>query len=129
VPLPSWPDHARHIPPRVYTDCSLIVTSSEITVGRLSRDGLAGVLLDVRSPSEYAGGHLPGAVNVPLDKVDEVDAVAARYAGQDVVTVCHSGARSLAAARLLAAAGARVQSLADGTEAWRQAGQPIETNR
>jgi rhodanese-related sulfurtransferase len=47
--------------------------------------------------------------------------------GQDVVTVCHSGARSLAAARLLDAAGARVQSLAGGTEAWRRAGHPIET--
>jgi rhodanese-related sulfurtransferase len=102
------------------------VTLSEISVDRLSRSGSAGLLLDVRSPAEYAGGHLPGAVNVPLD---EVDAVAARYAGQDVVTVCHSGARSLAAARLLSAAGARVQSLAGGTEAWRRAGHPVETSR
>jgi rhodanese-related sulfurtransferase len=80
----------------------------------------------VRSPGEYAGGHLPGAVNVPLD---EVEAAAGRYAGQDLVTVCHSGARSLADARLLSAAGARVQSLAGGTEAWRQAGHPVETSR
>jgi rhodanese-related sulfurtransferase len=96
------------------------VTVREIRVDQLG----AGVLLDVRSPHEYAAGHLPGAVNVPLD---ELEAVAARYAGQDVVTVCHSGARSLAAARLLAAAGARVQSLAGGTEAWRQGGHPVET--
>lgn len=92
----------------------------EIRVDQLG----AGVLLDVRSPNEYAAGHLPGAVNVPLD---ELEVVAARYAGQDVVTVCHSGARSLAAARLLDAAGARVQSLAGGTEAWRRAGRPVET--
>jgi rhodanese-related sulfurtransferase len=83
-------------------------------------------LLDVRGPGEYAEGHLPGAVNVPLD---EVAAVAARYAGQDVVTVCRSGARSLTAARLLAASGARVQSLSGGTEAWRRAGRPLETGR
>jgi rhodanese-related sulfurtransferase len=102
------------------------VTISEIFVARLRQDGVSGVLLDVRSPDEYAGGHLPGAVNVPLD---EVEAVAGRYAGQDVVTVCHSGARSLAAARLLSAAGARVQSVAGGTEAWRQAGQPVEISR
>ncbi|HWS39069.1 MAG TPA: rhodanese-like domain-containing protein [Actinoplanes sp.] len=92
----------------------------EIRVDQLD----TGVLLDVRSPNEYAAGHLPGAVNVPLD---ELPAIAARYAGQDVVTVCHSGARSLSAARVLAAAGARVQSLAGGTAAWRQAGHPIET--
>ncbi|WP_085986159.1 rhodanese-like domain-containing protein [Micromonospora sp. ATCC 39149] len=102
------------------------MTLSEISVDQLSRSGSAGLLLDVRSPAEYAGGHLPGAVNVPLD---EVEAVAARYAGQDVVTVCHSGARSLAAARLLSAAGARVQSLSGGTEAWHQAGYPVETHR
>ncbi|MEV4283050.1 rhodanese-like domain-containing protein [Actinoplanes xinjiangensis] len=92
----------------------------------MRQDGAFGVLLDVRSPDEYAGGHLPGAVNVPLD---EVEAAASRYAGQDVVTVCHSGARSLAAALLLSAAGARVQSLAGGTEAWRQAGHPVDTSR
>jgi len=102
------------------------VTVSEISVDRLSLGGSVGLVLDVRSPGEYAGGHLPGAVNVPLD---EVEAVAARYAGQDVVTVCHSGARSLAAARLLSATGARVQSLTGGTEAWRQAGHPVETSR
>lgn len=96
------------------------MTMREIRVDQLD----TGVLLDVRSPNEYAAGHLPGAVNVPLD---ELPAIAARYAGQDVVTVCHSGARSLSAARVLAAAGARVQSLAGGTEAWRQAGHPIET--
>ncbi|SDT80840.1 rhodanese-like domain-containing protein [Actinoplanes derwentensis] len=96
------------------------MTVREIRVDQLG----AGVLLDVRSPNEYAAGHLPGAVNVPLD---ELETAAARYAGQDVVTVCHSGARSLAAARLLDAAGARVQSLAGGTEAWRQAGHPVET--
>jgi rhodanese-related sulfurtransferase len=102
------------------------VTVSEISVDQLRQGGVSGVLLDVRSPGEYAGGHLPGAVNVPLD---EVEAAAGRYAGQDLVTVCHSGARSLAAARLLSAAGARVQSLAGGTEAWRQAGHPVETSR
>jgi rhodanese-related sulfurtransferase len=102
------------------------VTVSEISVYRLRQDGVSGVLLDVRSPGEYAGGHLPGAVNVPLD---EVEAVAARYAGQDVVTVCHSGARSLVAAQLLSAAGAQVQSLAGGTEAWRQAGHQVVTSR
>jgi rhodanese-related sulfurtransferase len=102
------------------------VTVSEISVDRLRQDGVSGVLLDVRSPDEYTGGHLPAAVNLPLD---EVQAAAGRYAGQDVVTVCHSGARSLAAARLLSAAGARVQSLTGGTEAWRQAGHPVETSR
>ncbi|GAA2716007.1 rhodanese-like domain-containing protein [Actinoplanes palleronii] len=101
------------------------MTVDEIRVDQL-RHGDTAVLIDVRSPGEYAEGHLPGAVNVPLD---DLDTVIARYAGQDVVTVCRSGARSAIAARMLAAAGARVRSLAGGTEAWRQAGRPVETGR
>lgn len=65
-------------------------------------------------------------MNVPFD---ELNPVAARYAGQDVVTVCRSGARSLTAAQVLAGAGARVRSLAGGTEAWKRAGHPVETGR
>lgn len=102
------------------------MTVRQIQANELRRNGTEGVLLDVRSRGEFAEGHLPGAVNVPLD---DLGAVAARYAGQDVVTVCRSGARSLTAAQLLAAAGARVQSLAGGTEAWQRAGHPVETGR
>lgn len=102
------------------------MTVREIRVDELSLGADSAVLLDVRSPREFAQGHLPGAVNVPLD---DLPAVAARYAGQDVVTVCHSGARSAIAAEALAAAGALVLSLAGGTEAWRRAGHPMETGR
>ena len=100
------------------------MTVREIRVDELRLGVGSAVLVDVRGPSEFTQGHLPGAVNVPLD---ELQAVAAQYAGQDVVTVCHSGARSAIAAQALAAAGARVQSLTGGTEAWRRAGHPIET--
>jgi rhodanese-related sulfurtransferase len=102
-------------------DSCCTVTVSDITVGQFRHGDSTVVVLDVCSPSEYAAGHVPGAVNVPLD---EGDAVAGRYAGQDVVTVCHSVSRSLAAARLLAAAGPGVQAPAGGTEVWRRAGGP-----
>jgi rhodanese-related sulfurtransferase len=65
-------------------------------------------------------------MNVPPD---DMPAVAARYAGRDLVTLCHSGARSAISAQALAAAGARVLSLAGGTEAWRRAGHPVEAGR
>ncbi|MEU4160414.1 rhodanese-like domain-containing protein [Actinoplanes sp. NPDC026670] len=100
------------------------MTVRQIRVEELHLGTTGAVLLDVRATDEYAAGHLPGAVNLPLD---DLPAAATRYAGQDVVTVCRSGARSVTAARLLAAAGARVQSLAGGTDAWRRAGHPIET--
>lgn len=58
------------------------------------------VLLDVRSPAEFASGHLPGAVNVPVGDI-------ARRAGEigpldrPIVVYCRSGARSSAAASAL----------------------------
>jgi len=51
------------------------------------------VLLDVRSPSEYREGHIPGSKNVPLHDIDNVDSVV-----ENIDTVlyvyCHSGVRS-----------------------------------
>lgn len=57
-------------------------------------------LIDVRTPGEFASGHLPGAINVPLSQVDnklsEVGAPA-----DAVVLYCLSGNRSARAARRL----------------------------
>jgi rhodanese-related sulfurtransferase len=64
-----------------------------------------------------------GAVNLPLDDLPQA---APRFAGQDVVTVCKSGGRSDMAAQVLDAAGARAWSLTGGTQAWVEAGHPIE---
>ena len=61
-------------------------------------------LLDVRSPQEYASGHISGAHNVPLQELGgNLDAVGAR--GDKVVVYCHSGGRSAHARGMLEAAG------------------------
>ena len=66
-------------------------------------------LVDVRTPQEFASGHLEGAVNIPLDqlpnRLDELD-----REGQ-VVVYCHSGNRSASAARTLERAGFSVYDL------------------
>lgn len=61
-------------------------------------------VVDVRSPEEFVSGHVPGAVNVPLERVV---ADPARYAGQELYVICQSGGRSSKAAQALAAAGAQ----------------------
>jgi len=49
-------------------------------------------LVDVRTPGEFAGGSVPGAVNIPLD---QVSAQLGRFKGKNgVVVFCRSGARS-----------------------------------
>ena len=61
-------------------------------------------LVDVRTPQEYAAGHIPGAVNIP---VQEMDARLAEFGPKDgvVVVYCRSGARSATAKQKLEAAG------------------------
>ncbi len=80
------------------------------------------VLLDVREPDEWAAGHAPDAVHVPLTDVQKT---AARFAGQEVLTVCRSGGRSAKAAETLAGAGVKVRNVAGGMTAWADAGLPV----
>ncbi|WP_298798249.1 rhodanese-like domain-containing protein [uncultured Pseudonocardia sp.] len=82
------------------------------------------VVLDVRSAEEFTGGHVPGAVNVPLE---QVVAEPGRYSGREVYVICQSGGRSAKAAQALAGAGARAVSVAGGTAGWIEAGRPVES--
>lgn len=79
-------------------------------------------IIDVRTPAEYAAGHIAGAVNVPLREL----AVRERElpAGQ-VVAVCSMGNRSLRGAHTLARFGRTAFSLRGGTKAWAAAGHPL----
>lgn len=62
------------------------------------------LIVDVRSPGEFAGGHVPGALNIPLDRLASG---ISRIASQDqaIVTCCASGMRSASAAALLRSEG------------------------
>ncbi|MFP4600512.1 MAG: MFS transporter [Persicimonas sp.] len=78
------------------------------------------LVVDVRSPEEYAEAHVDGAINVPLDEIEaHLDEFAARNL---VVTVCNKGGgRSEQAASDLRAAGiGQARSLCGGTLAWKQ---------
>ncbi|MFJ3901449.1 rhodanese-like domain-containing protein [Streptomyces sp. NPDC090025] len=82
-------------------------------------------VVDVRTPGEFAGGHLPGARNVPLDllpaALDEL-----RAAGTPLLVVCASGARSATACRTLTGHGLTARSLSGGTSGWRRAGGELD---
>jgi phage shock protein E len=56
-------------------------------------------ILDVRTPGEFAGGHVTGAVNIPLDHLQR--SLARIPKNRPVITCCRSGARSSAARDLL----------------------------
>jgi rhodanese-related sulfurtransferase len=75
----------------------------------------SSLVLDVRSTGEFAGGHLPGALNVPHTELRErLDEVRAAAAGRPVRALCGSGVRSHIANRVLAQAGFDSASLSGG---------------
>ena len=59
------------------------------------------ILWDVRTPAEYAAGHIPSARNVPLDRLEE-ELPNLPSNGHPVIVCCRSGQRSAIAAELLA---------------------------
>ncbi len=91
-----------------------------------ARDGLITVI-DVRPPEEFAAGHLPGAVNIPLSKLEERLADLPR--NTEVVAYCRGPYCVLAyeAVARLRKDGYRARRLQNGYPEWKQAGLPVET--
>lgn len=90
--------------------------------------GTALVLVDVRSTDEFAAGHVPGAVNIPLDQVgSRVDEVRALQKKGEVVLYCRSGRRTAQAAQTLESAGLTgLRHLEGDMQGWEAAGLPVE---
>jgi rhodanese-related sulfurtransferase len=83
-------------------------------------------LLDVRDPGEYGAGHILGARNLPVARIQ---AAAAELKRKDrpLIVYCQGGERAPKAAAALRAQGfARVVNLSGGIAAWQQAGLPVE---
>ena len=60
----------------------------------LSIDVHNAVIIDVRSPGEFAGGHVEGAINLPIDSITEADILKVAEKDQPIVLYCHSGGRA-----------------------------------
>ncbi|MCC6207787.1 MAG: rhodanese-like domain-containing protein [Gammaproteobacteria bacterium] len=101
------------------------VTREEL---RAQLDGSAPPLvLDVRTPEEYAAGHVPGALNLPHDQAAARLEELRSYQGRTIVLYCKSGRRAGIAADALAQAGfGPLHHLAGDMPGWIAAGLPIE---
>jgi rhodanese-related sulfurtransferase len=100
----------------------------EVTVAALQTDlqkGAVPLLIDVRTPDEYAAGHVAGAKNIPLD---QIESRLSEFGSKDaeVYVICQSGARSARASTTLRSHGFKPVNVAGGTGAWRSAGLPVE---
>jgi len=89
------------------------------------------LLIDVRTPEEFAAGHAPQAINVPLGQLMRSDEkkLTATIGSKPVVCICATGIRSAMAAKRLAKLGySNLHNLKGGMSAWNAARLPEKTN-
>ena len=85
---------------------------------------LGDLVIDVRTPEEYAHGHIAGALNVPIATLPEAERA---LPPGPVITACSMGGRGGRAANLLALIGRTAYTIRGGTKAWQAAGLPVVT--
>ena len=83
------------------------------------------LLIDVRSPAEFASLHVGGAQNIPLDQLDPARVPAAPSPDHPIYVICQAGGRSAKGCEQLAAANLDVASVEGGTVACQTAGLPM----
>jgi len=102
--------------------------SAEELYERLNSEDAPTVLVDVRTPQEYngLGSHIQNTKLIPLGDLMNNMAQLAEYKVNEIVTICHSGSRSMMAARLLAQAGFKdIRNLTGGMMMWQRKGYPV----
>jgi rhodanese-related sulfurtransferase len=85
----------------------------------LKESGESFQLIDVRTRTEFAAGHVAGAVNIPMD---EIESRLEDLGDGRLLLICKSGKRSRMTAGLLAPCRPEVRVVDGGTDAWRDAG-------
>jgi rhodanese-related sulfurtransferase len=94
---------------------------------RLEKKDAGVVVVDVRTPEEYAAGHVPGAVNVPYTDLPARISELTGAADKDIVLYCVSGRRAgIAAARLKEHGFTRLLHLQGDIRGWQEKNLPVE---
>jgi|SRR5690606_17334396 len=111
--------------------CSCVQTKTEITtldITQFDADTAEnGILIDVRTPEEYAEGHLPNAINIDVkdesfaEKMDEIKK------NKNVYLYCKTGKRSAKAVAIADTLGFKnIYNLDGGFMSWKEAGKVVE---
>ena len=83
-------------------------------------------VIDVRTPEEFADGHIVGAVNIPVQSRDFSARIAELDPAATYAVYCRSGNRSQPAVAAMRDAGiSTIYELGSGTKGWVSAGQPL----
>jgi rhodanese-related sulfurtransferase len=103
------------------------VEEVDVDVVKKAMDGhQTMILLDVRTPGEFASGKLEGAINVPLDMVSSTIEKELPDKNETIYVYCLSGSRSVHAVDAMAKLGYKnVYNVTSGLLAWRVKGHPV----
>jgi len=113
------------IPPWVFISDERITPVPHVSLDTFASAYANGAqIVDVRENDEYASGHVPGAIHIPMgqltDRLREIDD------GRPVYVICASGNRSSAMTDVLVHHGFDAFSVNDGTGGWVAAGHPTD---
>jgi rhodanese-related sulfurtransferase len=99
----------------------------ETLLERSARHDASLVILDVRTPEEFAQGHVPGAKNIPHDQLANRIAEVMGDKDKEIVLYCRSGRRAGMAAEILKANGfEKLFHLEGDIQKWTEADRPLE---
>lgn len=87
------------------------------------------VLLDVRTPEEFATGRIPGAINIDITRGDFESIVDTFDDSKTYFVYCRAGNRSIAACSILGSKGFRSYNLVGGLKKWRGALEGLNVER
>ncbi len=98
-----------------------MIETPTVSVSDLPDDA---VVVDVREPEEWAAGHAPGAVHIPMGdipaRLDDLPST-----DEPLPVVCRSGGRSERTVQWLVQQGFDVVNVAGGMRSWHEAGKPM----
>jgi rhodanese-related sulfurtransferase len=103
---------------------TVLVCDATIEVQELCNPSTFGwQCIDVRSATEFAAGHIPAAINIPMEEIES--RVGDLRPEHPIVLVCQSGKRAAMTQDLLAGRVDGLRILSGGTDAWNAAGLPL----
>jgi rhodanese-related sulfurtransferase len=103
-----------------------VIEANEL-LDRQKKEDSGLVVLDVRTPQEFAAGHVPGAINIPHDQLANRLGELPASRDKPVVVYCRSGRRSALAEDVLRQGGfSNVKHLKGDMVGWEAEGRPVE---
>lgn len=87
------------------------------------------VILDVRTPEEYAAGHVPGALNIPHDQIESRLGELVKLKDKEIIVYCRTGRRTALAMDSMAKHGfTRMRHLEGDMNQWQENKLPVQTS-